>query len=393
MNAGLRDAVLAVNAGSSSLKFGVYERSGPALWTGLFEGLEPGGAPRWRLDHEPVHDLVVPAGGGAFDAALAELLSLLAASGLRLAAVAHRIVHGGRRCTAPRALDDELLAYLHTLEPLAPLHQPHNLEGVEAIRAALPGLPQIACFDNAFHATMPAVERRLPLPRALDEQGLRRYGFHGLSYDYVSHRLATATPRAAGRLLMAHLGNGASLCGAVGGRSMASSMGLSAVDGLMMGTRSGALDPGVLLYLWRAGWSLEQVESLLYRESGLKGVSGISADMRTLRASTEPAAAEAIELFTHRVLRESGAIIAAIGGLDVIAFAGGIGEHDARLRADVAAGLAFTGLKLDATANLAAAGDAVVPVHAEDSTVEAWIVPTDEGRVAADAAFAHLDAR
>ncbi|MCD0422523.1 acetate/propionate family kinase [Rubrivivax sp. JA1024] len=391
MNAAPRDAVLALNAGSSSLKFGVYERQGPALWTGLFEGLEPGGAPSWHLGDDPASALMPAPGQDSFAAALDALLALLAARGRRLAAVAHRVVHGGSRCVAPCVLDAELLAYLHTLEPLAPLHQPHNLAGVAAIHRALPGLPQIACFDTAFHASMPEVERRLPLPRDFESRGLRRYGFHGLSYESVSGTLATVSPRAGGRLLMAHLGNGASLCGAVGGRSVASSMGLSALDGLMMGTRSGALDPGVLLHLWRDGWTLEQVERLLYKESGLLGVSGLSADMRTLRASAEPAAAEAIALFTHRLLREAGAIVAVLGGLDVLAFTGGIGEHDARLREDVAAALGFTGLVLDAAANRAAPPDRPVPLHAAGSAVEVWVVPTDEGRVAADAAFRHLD--
>ncbi len=385
--AGLRDAVLAVNAGSSSLKFGVYEADGPALWTGLFEGREPGGHPTWHLAGEAERELVVPRGHSSFEAALDTLIRMLTDSGHRLAAVAHRVVHGGDRCTAPCALDDSLLAYLHTLDALAPLHQPHNLEGVQAIRRALPALPQFACFDTAFHATIPEVERRMPLPLELAERGVRRYGFHGLSYEYVIGQLLARTPRASGRVLMAHLGNGASLCGTLDGRSAATSMGLSAVDGLMMGTRSGALDPGVLLYLWRAGWDLPRVERLLYKESGLKGVSGISADMRTLRASAEPAAAEAIALFTHRIRRESGAAIAALGGLDVLAFTGGIGENDARLREDVAAGLAFTGLRIDVAANRALRPGAAAAVHAADSTVELWVVPTDEGRVAADAAF------
>ncbi|BAL93734.1 acetate/propionate family kinase [Rubrivivax gelatinosus] len=392
MSGAPRDAVLALNAGSSSLKFGVYERQGPALWTGLFEGLEPGGTPSWHLAGETARALLPAPGQDGFAAALDALLALLAARGRRLAAVAHRVVHGGERCVAPCVLDAELLAYLHTLEPLAPLHQPHNLAGVAAIHRAQPALPQLACFDTAFHASMPEVERRLPLPRDFESRGLRRYGFHGLSYESVAGTLATVSPRAGGRLLMAHLGNGASLCGAIGGRSVASSMGLSALDGLMMGTRSGALDPGVLLYLWRDGWTLEQVERLLYKQSGLLGVSGLSADMRTLRASAEPAAAEAIALFTHRLLREAGAIVAVLGGLELLAFTGGIGEHDAQLREDVAAGLGFTGLVLDPAANRAAPPDRPVPVHAAGSAVEVWVVPTDEGRVAADAAFRHLDA-
>ena len=389
MSAQREGVVLAVNAGSSSLKCGLYARQGAALWTGTYEGLEPGGMPRLKLDGQAQP---LPDDGDGFDAALAHLCRFLQGHPQPLAAVAHRIVHGGDHCVAPLRLDDEHLAYLQTLSPLAPLHQPHNVEGVRAFARLLPDVPQVGCFDTAFHATLPDVERRLPLARELAAQGLRRYGFHGLSYQYVAGELAARTPRAAGRALLAHLGSGASVCATRELRSVATSMGFSALEGLMMGTRSGSIDPGVLMHLWRQGWTLEAVEDLLYRRSGLKGVSGLSADMRSLRASARPEAAEAIALFTQRVRREAGAMAAVLGGLDVVAFTGGIGEHDAVLRAEVCASFAFAGVQLDAAANAAATGDAVCAVHAAGSDAEVWVVPTDEGRVAARSAFAIVDA-
>lgn len=380
-------AVLAVNAGSSSLKFGLYGAEGGAHWTGQVSGLQPGGSPVLQLNGNAPLTLALGPGESAFDGALTRLQDLLTHSGVHLRAVSHRIVHGGDRCIAPCVLDATTLGYLHSLDTLAPLHQPHNLAGVEAFARALPGVPQIGCFDTAFHASLPGVERRLPIDRTLAAQGLRRYGFHGLSYQYLVQVLGRVSGRAAGRVVMAHLGNGASLCATLQGRSVATTMGFSALDGLMMGTRSGSLDPGVLLHLWRQGWTLEQVETLLYQGCGLKGVSGLSADMRTLRASALPAAQDAINLFTHRVRRECGAMLAALHGVDLIAFTGGIGEHDAQLRADVIAALGFAGLRLDAAANASATGDRVAPLHAPDSAAEIWVVPTDEGRVAAQAAF------
>jgi acetate kinase len=379
-------AVLAVNAGSSSLKFGLYGPEGPAPWSGQFEGLEPGGAPMLRSAGQPPRPLAPVDGLEGFDLALATLVATLAEAGVPLRAVAHRIVHGGERHAEPCRLDAEALEYLATLNALAPLHQPHNLEAVAAFQRRMPQVPQIGCFDTAFHTHLLAVERRLPIDRALAAQGLRRYGFHGLSYQYVMQVLLDRSPRASGRALLAHLGNGASVCATREGRSIATSMGFSALDGLMMGTRSGSVDPGVLLHLWRQGWTMQQVETLLYKQSGLKGVSGISADMRTLRTSQQPEAQEAIELFTHRLLREAGALLAVLGGVDVIAFTGGIGEHDALLREQVIGALGWTGVRLDAQANQQARGDAVVAIQAPESPIEVWVVPTDEGRVAAQAA-------
>lgn len=395
----MSDAVLTVNAGSSSLKFGVYEQGQPhATITGQIEGLEPGGAPVLTLAGQAPEALMAgpgQAGGhdGAFAMALQRLGALLASQDrpVRLRAVAHRIVHGGERYTRAVRVDAEVMAHLTALEPLAPLHQPHNLAGVRAFALAYPDLPQIACFDTAFHATLPEVERRFALPVLPALEGVRRYGFHGLSYQYLAQVMAERSPHmAGGRALMAHLGNGASVCAVRDGRSVATSMGFSALDGLMMGTRSGSLDAGVLLHLLRQGWMADQIEDLLYKRSGLKGVSGLSADMRTLRASTDERAQQAIALFTHRVLRESGAMVAVLGGLDVLVFTGGIGEHDAALRRAVCQGLAHVGVHLDDDANGRATGDEIRAIHAAGSGVEVWVVPTDEGRVAAAQAWALL---
>jgi acetate kinase len=303
-------------------------------------------------------------------------------------AVAHRVVHGGQAFRASVLVTDEVLAQLARLNSLAPLHQPHNLEGIRAFRKAFASLPQIACFDTAFHASLPEVDYAFGLPQSLSEQGVRRYGFHGLSYQYVMDTLLTHCPEASGRVLMAHLGNGASLCAALGGRSRATTMGFSALDGLMMGTRSGSLDAGVLLYLLEQGWDHDRLQKLLYKQSGLLGVSGISADMRRLRADGSAHAHKAIDLFTHRIVREAGALTACLGGLDVLAFSGGIGEHDVVLRAQVGARLAYLGVHIDDALNQQATGDAIMAIHRADSAVKVWVIPTDEGRVAAREAAA-----
>ncbi len=390
-------AVLAVNAGSSSLKFAVYPvrqgRVAEAALSGLAEGLEPGGRAQISVKapglDKRTEALAPLQGESSFDAALRAVIAALETEGgARLLAVAHRIVHGGSRFAESVLIDDDIQAYLESLDALAPLHQPHNLSGVRAFRRACPGVPQVACFDTAFHAHTPEVEQRFALPEAYFEQGVRRYGFHGLSYNYVSCVLAQCSARAEGRMLLAHLGNGASLCAVHRGKSVATTMGFSALDGLMMGTRSGSLDAGVLLHLLRQGMDGAAIEKLLYKQSGLLGVSGLSADMRTLRASTEPGAARAIALFTHRVVRESGALAACLGGVDLIAFTGGIGEHDVQLRADVCQALAYLGVRIDAAANRAVSGQSVAAIHAASSTVELWVVPTDEGRVAARDALA-----
>jgi acetate kinase len=244
----------------------------------------------------------------------------------------------------------------------------------------------VACFDTAFHARQDPQEQRFALPAELQAQGVRRYGFHGLSYQFIMQRLGRLCARAQGRVIMAHLGNGASLCGAFGGVSRTSTMGFSALDGLIMGTRSGALDPGVLLYLMEQGWDHDRIQRLLYKQSGLLGVSGISADMRTLRGSDEPSAARAIDLFERRVVRECGGIMAVLGGLDVLAFSGGIGEHDTALRERVCRDLAWAGVQVDASLNRQATGSAAMAIHHPQSRIEVWVIPTDEGSIAAQEA-------
>lgn len=390
--------ILTVNAGSSTLKFSLYPVQGdavaPQVLSGLIQGLEPGGAPRldWQVRGEKHTRQVEANGQDPFAQALASLQQILESEpGLPpLRAVAHRVVHGGSQFTRSMRVDAAVLATLAELNPLAPLHQPNNLMGIRALQQAFPSLPQVACLDTAFHSTIDPLEARFALPTALAEQGIRRYGFHGLSYQYVIGALQGLTPRATGRVLMAHLGNGSSLCAASGGQSRATSMGFSAVDGLMMGTRSGTLDAGVLLYLLAHGWDHDRLEDLLYRQSGLLGVSGISADMRTLRANSSAAAALAIDLYQHRVVREAGAMVACVQGLDVLSFSGGIGENDALLRAEVCRQLAWMGVRLDEAANRSALATQPCAIHAADSAVEVWVVPTDEGIVCAREALALL---
>jgi acetate kinase len=384
-------AILSVNAGSSSLKFSLYPLEGgevkPQVLSGNIEGLEPGGAPemRWTYQSQNQSKVLDLGTERVFAKALLKLHDLLASlPGVPvIEAVAHRVVHGAELYRASVIVTDEILQQLRLFNSLAPLHQPHNLEGVRAFREAFADLPQVACFDTAFHATLPEVDYRFALPEALYQQGLRRYGFHGLSYQYVMGTLLARTERARGRVLMAHLGNGASLCAAQAGKSCSTTMGFSALDGLMMGTRTGSLDAGVLLYLLEQGWDHDRLQKLLYKQSGLLGMSGISADMRRLRSDTSAAAKLAIDAFTYRVVRESGALVASMQGIDVLAFSGGIGEHDVALRADVGQKLAWMGIEIDPQLNAQATGDAVMAIHTPASKVEVWVVPTDEGVVAA----------
>ena len=393
-------SILSVNAGSSSLKFALYPIQGTCISeaevTGNIEGLEPSGQPRISFcakgQAKESADVAVQPAQDVFDAALNTLKALLSSrfAHLQVQAIAHRVVHGGAFYSSSVRVTPEVMAQLATLNALAPLHQPHNLAGISAFAESFSDVPQVACFDTAFHRTLSPLETTFAIDQKLTKQGVRRYGFHGLSYQYVSQVLKREVPRSAGRLVMAHLGNGASVCASTDHQSRATTMGFSALDGLMMGTRSGALDPGVLLYLMEQGWGHDQIQKLLYKQSGLLGVSGESADMRTLRASSSESARFATDLFAHRVVREVGALSACIAGLDVLAFTGGIGEHDAVLRQQVGDALAYLGVHVDASRNAKAMGDRMVSIHADNSAIEVWVVPTDEGRVAAQDALAFL---
>ena len=380
----MADGILTLNAGSSSIKFALFDAAAPIARApqiaGQVDGL--GARPHLRVKDSRgalVDDVDLPAGQPeAHHAALAFLVEWLHAheSGRRIVAVGHRVVHGATRYSQPVRVDRAVVEALGSFVPLAPLHQPHNLAGIAAMTATLPGVPQVACFDTAFHRTQPTIAQLFALPRRITAEGVRRYGFHGLSYEYIAHVLPDHLgARAAGKVIVAHLGNGASMCAMEGGRSRATSMGFTAVDGLMMGTRTGSLDPGVLLYLMQQhGMDAKALEDLLYRKSGLLGVSGISHDMRELLASNEREAREAVDLFCYRIVRETGALAAVLGGIDALVFTGGIGEHAAPVRARVCESLAWLGLALDPDANAAAA----TLLSRPGSRVAALVVPTNE---------------
>ena len=381
-------ALLVLNAGSSSLKFALYPvtpfLAGTPVLAGQIEAI--GVAPQLHVRSASGErfDFAIDAPAGDdlnhhHQHALDTLLTWLRSHtpGLDLVGAGHRIVHGGARYSAPVRLTEAVVDALSAFEPLAPLHQPHNLRAVQVIARLMPSLPQVGCFDTAFHRSQPELAQRFGLPRALHDEGIRRYGFHGLSYEYVSRQLreAVGPERAAGAVVVAHLGNGASMCALRDGKSVASSMGFTAIDGLMMGTRSGNLDPGVLLYLMeQKAMDVKALTRLLYKESGLLGVSGISADMRALLASTAPEAQEAVALFCYRIGRELGSLAAAAGGLDALVFTGGIGEHAAPVRQAVVEQAAWLGLRLDPTANAAHHPR----IDAAGSRTAIAIVPTNE---------------
>ncbi|MDM0014572.1 acetate/propionate family kinase [Variovorax sp. J22P168] len=379
------DMVAVANAGSSSLKFSLYALRGPEglelVMRGLVEGLDT--APEFSATDAAGRRIGHRAwGGGAslgHDAALHHAIGFVRelVPGMVLRGVGHRVVHGGPAFARPVVVTPEVLQQLEALTPLAPLHQPNNLSPIRLAFEALPGVPQVACFDTAFHRDNPELAQMFALPFELFESGVRRYGFHGLSYEYIASRLPALAPQlAAGRVVVLHLGNGASACALKAGRSVASSMSFSALDGLPMGTRCGAIDAGVLLYLMQErGMDAKSIERLLYKESGLLGVSGESSDMRALRASTAPRARLAIELMAYRIVREIGSLAAAMGGLDGVVFTAGIGEHDAELRRRVIDALGWLGLTIDEAAN--AAGGPRIDTGA-DGRCSAWVVPTDE---------------
>jgi acetate kinase len=373
--------IAVLNAGSSSIKIAVYEPGSveAVRYRGRLEQI--GVSPHLEIfDAQGMRAAERSWRPEALDqrAATHELLQTAAdlVRGTEVSGVGHRVVHGGMRYAQPVRVDPEVMGYLASLSPLAPLHQPYNLAAIEEITEAAPHIPQVACFDTAFHRTQSELAQAFALPRKYAQAGVRRYGFHGLSYEYVASRLRTVAPELAeARVVVAHLGNGASLCALHRGKSVASTMGFTAVDGLVMGTRCGTIDAGAIIYLMDAyGMDARALETLIYRQSGLLGVSGVSSDMRVLRESDEPAAAEAIALFVYRIVRETGSLAAAMGGLDGIVFTGGIGENDAATRAGVAKGVAWLGLELDEAANRKGAGR----ISAEESSVTAWVVPTDE---------------
>ena len=376
-------AILTLNAGSSSIKFALYEcglRACHLLSHGAIDGI--GSTPHFcartpegamLAEHQWTAGVCL-----AHEDLLKPLLEWVTShlGDESLIAVGHRVVHGGNRFDRPTLIDAAGLAAMEALAPLAPLHQPHNLAAIRAIASLRPNLPQVACFDTAFHQDMPPVATRLALPRTYTEQGVRRYGFHGISYEYLIARLRELAPTlATGRVVAAHLGNGASLCAMRNGRSVDTTMGFTTLDGLMMGTRCGSIDPGVLLYLQQVhGLSAAQVEHLLYHDSGLLGVSGISNDMRVLQASADPHAKEAIELFVYRLVREIGAMAMSLGGVDALIFSAGIGEHAADIRASVCAALAWLGVECDSEAN--ARHDTLISTP--HSRIHVCVIATDE---------------
>ena len=382
----MSECIAVMNAGSSSIKFAVFEvgMEERLLFRGQVEqiGVAPclsvrdskGGKiaeTEWsaeEITHRSATRIILETAIGL-------------AGGKAIAAVGHRVVHGGTSFAEPVLITNRVLASLKGLCPLAPLHQPHNLAAIEAIVAAAPHVPQVACFDTAFHQTQAELAQAFALPRDLTESGIRRYGFHGLSYEYVSTHLHALSPEDAGkRLIVAHLGNGASLCAMHHGRSVATTMGFTAAEGLVMGTRCGSIDPGVLLYLMNErGMDARALENLIYRKSGLLGVSGISPDMRALRKSSDPRAREAIDLFVYRVVREIGSLAAALGGVDGLIFTGGIGQHDAATRKEIVSGCAWLGASLDERAN----SDHEERIEGVLSKQRIWVLPTDEERVIA----------
>ena len=398
------DLILVLNCGSSSIKFALFEagadaEAGPAParqaeWSGKIGGI--GGPQASYRDSAGVAEALAPGGAQPYHAALERIRARVVArlDGRGLRAVAHRVVHGGSKYSAPTRIDSAVLADLKSFIPLAPLHQPFALDAIEVLLAELPELVQVACFDTAFHHTVPQVEQMLALPYAAWERGLRRYGFHGLSYEYMSVAMPERFGAAAhGRVIVAHLGSGASLCALQGLRSVATTMGFSALDGLMMGTRCGALDPGAVLYMMQIEkLSVEQVGHVLYHESGLLGVSGVSADPPVLleqegrHDATGERVRAALALYVRRIVREIGALTAILGGLDLLVFTAGIGEHSAELRRRICDDLGFLGVQLDAGANQANAA----LISAPSSRLQVGVEATNEEWIAARHAAALL---
>jgi acetate kinase len=382
--------VLTLNAGSSSIKFGLFESAAnlPRLVAaGEVDGI--GADMRFQAKDAVgkvlgCRDLVDASPSDGHEQAIDVILGWIENTfpDVRVDAIGHRVVHGGPDFAGPVLVTSDVLSILEKLSPLAPLHQPHNLAGIAAAMAAFPDVPQVACFDTAFHRGHAFVYDTFALPRRYYDKGVRRYGFHGLSYEYIVRRMRDIAPTdAAGRIIVAHLGNGASMCAIANGRSVASTMGLTALDGLAMGTRCGQIDPGVLLYmLQHDGLSVDVVSDLLYHESGLKGLSGLSQDMRELEQVDDPHCRDAIGYFVQRIRHELGGFALSLSGIDAVVFTAGIGEHSARVRAEVLDGLEWLGIVLDPEAN--ARHDRIVSAAA--SRVRVYVIPTDEEAMIAD---------
>ena len=379
----MADVILVLNAGSSSVKFSTFDAGSermPLLLRGQVEGLYT--SPRFMAKDADGAEVGAKAWGEGtalgHDGAIAHLVEFLRnhRGEHKLAAVGHRVVHGGLAFAQATRTTADVVSELQKLSPLAPLHQPHNLKPIEVVAKLLPDLPQVACFDTAFHRAQPEVAQAFALPPSITSLGVRRYGFHGLSYEYIAGVLPQFDPKAAaGRTVVAHLGNGSSMCAMAGGRSMASTMGFTAVDGLPMGTRCGNLDPGVVLYLMdELGMDARAIEELIYKQSGLLGVSGLSSDMRTLLASDDERARFAVELYTYRLGRELGSLAAAAGGIDALVFTAGIGEHAPAIRERVCRDAAWLGVEFDPAANQAGGPR----LSAAGSKVSVWVIPTNE---------------
>ncbi len=375
--------ILTINAGSSSIKFALFPLARPispaAEVSGQIDGIGTAATKMVAKNQagERIADQTLAGQqvnhAQAFDA----LLKWFTASHAywEIVAVGHRVVHGGDLYSSPTIIDAQVLGNLAGFVPLAPLHQPHNVAGIEALQALLPKVPQVACFDTAFHRSQPPVAQLFGLPRWVTAEGIKRYGFHGLSYEYIARALPQYSTRAEGRVVVAHLGNGASMAAMVGRKCLGTTLGFSTIDGLMMGTRCGNLDPGVVLHLMETkGLSVKDMTKMLYKESGLLGVSGISQDMRTLLASDKPEAQEAVDLFCYRIVRELGSLAAAAGGLDALVFTGGIGEHAAEVRRRVCLQSEWLGIRLNAEAN--ARHD--LHIGAGNSSVDVLVIPTNE---------------
>ncbi len=382
----MQGCISVINSGSSSIKFSVYDHVETQelrfVFGGQVEGI--GVAPRFkaRADHGEI--LAEKTWDHGPDVNHESLMGYLIGwirenrqrLNLELTGVGHRVVHGGSTYSSPVKVDDAVLRTLEKYIPLAPLHQPHNLGPIRSVMKLGADIPQVACFDTAFHRTNPPLSQIFALPRRLTDEGIRRYGFHGLSYEYISHRLQVLDSKvAAGRVVVAHLGSGASMCALQGGRSIASTMGFSAMDGIPMGTRPGNLDPGVVLYLMQEkGTTPDELADLFYKRSGLLGISGVSNDMRILLESSDPQAEEAIGVFVYRIQRELGSLAAALGGLDALVFTAGVGENSPAIRARVCEGAQWLGLQLDPAAN----DQNLLKISTPESQVSIWVIPTNE---------------